>query len=72
MLGVLLSIDDDGGGGDDDDDGRVIPLYSWRALWAPGVEAPGISRQSIHEGGKANAAYRPPLPLGDISGSHFC
>jgi len=40
-----------------------------RALWAPGVEALRIPRQSIHEGGKVSATYRPSLPLGDISGT---
>lgn len=51
---------------------RLSHYRPGRALWPPGVEASGISRQSIHEGGKVNAMYRPPLPLGDISGCHFC
>ena len=36
------------------------------------VEAPGISRQSAHEGGKVSPKHRPSLPPGTIPGTHFC
>jgi hypothetical protein len=36
-------------------------------------EVPRISRQSAHKGGKVvSPKYRPPLPTGKISGTHFC
>jgi len=35
-------------------------------------EVPRISRQSVHEGGMAvRPTYHPPLPPGDIPGTHF-
>jgi hypothetical protein len=37
------------------------------------VEAPRISGQLAHEGGKvANPTLQLPLPPGDIPGTHFC
>jgi hypothetical protein len=51
---------------------RLSHCWPGRALWSPGVEAPRIPRQSIHEGGEVSATHRPSLPLGDISGTHFC
>ena len=36
------------------------------------VEVPRISRQSAHEGGKVvSSTHRPPLPPGNIPGTHF-
>jgi len=36
-------------------------------------EAPSISRQPAHEGGKVvSLTHRPPLPPGNILGNHFC
>jgi len=37
------------------------------------AEAPGISRQSAHEGGKVfSPTHRLPLPPGDMLGTHVC
>ena len=37
------------------------------------VEAPTISRQYAHEGGKiVNPKHRPPLPPENIPGTHIC
>jgi hypothetical protein len=37
------------------------------------VEAPRISRQSAHKCGKVvSPTHRPPLPPGNIPGTHFC
>ena len=36
------------------------------------VEAPRISRQSAHEGDKVSPTHRPPLPPGNILGTHLC
>jgi len=37
------------------------------------IEAPRISRQSAHKGGKVvSLTHRPPLPPGDIPCTHFC
>ena len=37
------------------------------------VEAPMISRQSAHKRGKVvSCTYRPSLPPGKVSGTHFC
>jgi hypothetical protein len=53
--------------------GKVIPVQAWtgpdgsRRLKLP------ISRQSTHEGGKVvSRMHRPPLPPGNIPGTHFC
>jgi len=46
--------------------GMDIPLGFQEA------EAPRISRQPAHEGDKyVSYTQRPPLPLGDIPGTHF-
>ena len=37
------------------------------------AEAPRIYRPSAHEGAEVvSPSYRPPLPPGKISGTHFC
>jgi hypothetical protein len=51
--------------------------YSYISLDRPSgfqeVEAPRISRQSAHEGGKVvSPTHRPPLPPGDIRCTHPC
>ena len=44
-----------------------------RPLGLQNVEAPRISRQSAHEGGKVvSPIQRPPLPPGDTPITHFC
>jgi len=47
---------------------KAIPLQAWT-----GPEGSQISRQSAHEGGKVvSPTHRPPLPPGNIPGTHFC
>jgi hypothetical protein len=52
-----------------------VTLFLYRprdALRAPGFEIPRISKQSAHEGGRVvSPTYQPPLPTGDIPGTHF-
>ena len=44
-----------------------------RLLGLQEFEAPRISRPSTYEGGKVvSPKHRPPLPPGDIPGTHFC
>jgi len=45
----------------------------WQVLRTPGGWDSQFSRQLEHEGGKvASPTHRPPLPPGDVSGTHFC
>jgi hypothetical protein len=45
----------------------------WQALRVPGGWDSQILRQSTHEGGKVvSTIHRPPLPPGNILGTHFC
>ena len=44
-----------------------------QALRAPEGWTPRISKQKAQEGGKVvNPMHQPPLPPGDIPGTHFC
>ena len=53
--------------------GKAIPVQTWTGPDCSGCRGSQISRQSVHEGGKAvSSTYRPPLPSGNIPGTHFC
>jgi hypothetical protein len=54
--------------------GKALQLQAWIGpLVFQEVEAPRISRQSAHEGGKViSLTHQPPLPPGDTPGPHFC
>jgi hypothetical protein len=53
--------------------GKAFPLQALdRPLGFQEVQAPRISTQSAHEGGKVSPTHRPSLPPGRIPGTHFC
>jgi len=54
--------------------GKAIPLQAWRGPEGSSrLRFPQISRQSAQKGGKVvSPTHRPPLPPGNIPGTHFC
>jgi hypothetical protein len=51
----------------------IKKLSLYKSVGVQEVEAPGVSRQSAHEGGKVvRPTHRPPLPQGDTTGTPFC
>jgi hypothetical protein len=53
--------------------GKAIPLQAWTGPEDSRRLGSQISRQLAHEVGKVvSSMYRPPLPPGNISVSHFC
>ena len=53
-------------------DDKLFEAIPVQTLMIPGSRGSQISRQSGHEGGKVvRPTHRPPLPPGNISGTHF-
>jgi hypothetical protein len=53
--------------------GKAIPLQARTGPEGPRRLRLQISRHSVHEGGKVvSPTHRPPLPPGDIPGTHSC
>jgi len=51
--------------------GKAIPLQAWTG--PEGSRRLRLPDFKTHEGGKVvSLTHRPPLPPGNISGSHFC
>jgi hypothetical protein len=54
-------------------EGKAIPLQAWTGPEGSRSSRLPDLRQSAHEGGKfVSLTHRPPLPPGNISGTHFC
>jgi len=53
--------------------GKAIPLQAWTGLEGSGRLRFPDFKTMAHEGSKVvSPTHRPPLPLGNISGTHFC
>ena len=54
--------------------GKAIPLQAWTGPEGyRSLRLSQISRQTAHEDGKVvSLTHRPPLPPGNIPGTHFC